>query len=1215
MIRSGQDLSNQLLNQQAQSILGAVQNLNPGQSTSQGLNDLLNLPQSVEDLLHQNTLLSQGVPTVATQATTDLPSFLQNLGGGAVRGADQLTQQLLGTGQQALSDFNANLTQPASPLSNPTMWALQNLVNPQIAATPPWDPSQVALRDTAMQALMSGQPATAAGQQALNQLGQVFGLAGPIGADIAEAAAPLADTTRMYHGTASDFPRATAAGIAGGAGEGNLFGPGYYLTSDPRVAGGVVQAETTPLNAMQQELAARGLGLPQDVAGTVREPGYAQQRARRLETAGRVGPNVRALDVPNNLNLFDLDQGLTAADHQAIVDSASGRGLEADELGNMPGEGGYDNPDWESLAGDDFVGAKGQSIWQHLAAVTGSKAEANQILADAGYDGLTYQGGKRVPMPDETGTPIQHTANVIFPRSLDQLRNAVSGTQGGQANVGMALGLGGVGLAGLGAQNQQVRDAFGSLLGQLAQPHLTGLAGPLQDLYQGVAGPAPWDPDQQALRDSGMQKLMHGQADQVTPEEQHALNTLGQTVGLSSPNLGGTAADPISVGDWVKSAYRGGVISGLNTAADVAFNSTLTPILSGGAGLARDAAAFSPGRMAGRILGAQSGLADWGGNFLQGLSDSFARPGSVAARAEPGLPTAASRLTEGFGAMHGAFQNATQQLLAAMEQGAAAGEVASTSSGAGGNWFNAFQTAYANPTAETVARAQGLGARAAGRSELGNAANALGNFVSGLNVAGLPVGDALFPVYRMGMNFASRGVEATPVGAAGTALDVLRGMAGYGPYAEIASRGLRNAFDIVPPPRIPGNEAAVGPLGERLANNMIGTSVGVGLWLANQAIGGTITGAGPTDPKQAAIWRANGIQPFSFRPPGSDQYYSYERLPPQLKGPLMAAGAYADAQQAYTEASARAGTAGAAAYNVEDPRFAAAARLFSEVAQDMLSPTPLRTLANLYDTVTSPEAAATASMRGASDLASSVVGGLVPESGLVRSIAQMTDPYQRATLAPSQPQQLPQAIAEQVQQNIPGLRENLPIRPDILGRPIANPLQGLGEVLPVRPGAGQPSPILQAAMRSGATLATAPSSVPYGPYEQVRLTPADQRAWEQMHGEMVQRMAGAMVASPNFQNARPAVQKYDLQLIDQIAAHATSQRMIGVLGPAQVQSRREPNAGGLMAPAVGYGPDVMANQLQLRNQLQAMQAQALMSSLTGGTTGRQTLEALNAQQG
>ena len=44
---------------------------------------------------------------------------------------------------------------------------------------------------------------------------------------------------------------------------------------------------------------------------------------------------------------------------------------------------------------------------------------------------------------DATGAPIEHTANVIFPESLDKIRNAISQTQGGAANPMFAARLGG----------------------------------------------------------------------------------------------------------------------------------------------------------------------------------------------------------------------------------------------------------------------------------------------------------------------------------------------------------------------------------------------------------------------------------------------------------------------------------------------------------------------------------------------------------------------------------------------------------------------------------------------------------------------------------------------------------------------------------------------------------------------------------------------------
>src|SRR5205814_257361 len=61
--------------------------------------------------------------------------------------------------------------------------------------------------------------------------------------------------------------------------------------------------------------------------------------------------------------------------------------------------------------------------------------DARQIvanaMADAGYDGIRYNGGQRTPLMDEAGNPIQHTAIVVFPESLPTLRNALSGQAGG----------------------------------------------------------------------------------------------------------------------------------------------------------------------------------------------------------------------------------------------------------------------------------------------------------------------------------------------------------------------------------------------------------------------------------------------------------------------------------------------------------------------------------------------------------------------------------------------------------------------------------------------------------------------------------------------------------------------------------------------------------------------------------------------------------------
>ena len=84
-------------------------------------------------------------------------------------------------------------------------------------------------------------------------------------------------------------------------------------------------------------------------------------------------------------------------------------------------------------------------VWDALNAVHGNsiagRAETNHVLANAGFDGMMYDR----PVRGDEAT--QHTVNVIFPESLDKVRNAISGRQGGQASPQFATTLGG-GVAG-----------------------------------------------------------------------------------------------------------------------------------------------------------------------------------------------------------------------------------------------------------------------------------------------------------------------------------------------------------------------------------------------------------------------------------------------------------------------------------------------------------------------------------------------------------------------------------------------------------------------------------------------------------------------------------------------------------------------------------------------------------------------------------------------
>ena len=874
----------------------------------------------------------------------------------------------------------------------------------------------------------------------------------------------------------------------------------------PTLVGGVQQGN---LGAVLGGALQTGLGIMGGAAGPGGEAaGAALAAAPEL---ARLGPEAGALSVPwspESLGLLQqgpaqelpamlrpLDVSAVPWSDQSLALLRAGPGPELAPAAYSP-RGVLLDP----LSGQEMVPSANAVPANSYAAAQAANPEATQFVRTAGNQFVPV-----VPQePQDASDVLTGLQNLLQAR---QGTGITGGAQTGAINAAFARALGGGAAGGLGTYaatdpndpNRWLKVGAGTLAGGLA-------GGPGLDLATRLPG---------AL----------------------AAGT-------------GTAPAAISAGDWIRGAYRGGVIGGLNTMADVASNATLTPGVAYVTGILRDLAARNPAGALGRTQGAVQGLTDWTNNFLAGLSQS--RAGSLRASATGGVPGVLANVVEGAGALHGAFQNATDQLIQSMEAGAGA----------------------------TPQAAAAAGARAAARADLGTITGGWAQQLAERN----PLTEALFPVYRMGMALATRMVESSPLGLAGTAWDVARGatplgrLVGEGPYAG-------GAFSAPTRGGLPTN--VVGPLGERLTNNVLGTLLSG--WLASKAVGGDVTGDGPSDPGQHAVWLADGNQPHSFRGPDG-QFYSWEKLPPAVRGPMMMAGAYADAAQAYNAATAKQAAAGPQAYGVEDPRMIAASELVSEVGKQLASATPMRTFANIFDMLQGNNAGG-AALTGASDIASSIAGGAVPMSGLVRSIAEMTDPTQRATLRPVVPQQLPQSIQEAVAQNIPGARESLPAAVDVLGRAIPNPRQGLNQIIPARVATGQPSPILDMMQRAGAAPAATPSSIPFGSNFEINLNPAEQRTFETYRGQIIQQMTQGMDLS---QASGPAQQRV-LKNIDQRAQDIAGRMVLADIAQAgDPLGRASIKSGSMLAPVVGYSPNIALNQQLMDTSLAH---QVLMNSL------------------
>ena len=304
---------------------------------------------------------------------------------------------------------------------------------------------------------------------------------------------PEVPTRRMFHGTAGAFDRPDA----GRFDPNGLYGPGYYLTSEPRVAGGIVAGETIrPATNVQEAIRQfEATGIPGGGVerGAVLREGYAQGRMpafyadmqealedaayyrnlaagqdphypnptpeqidkwsfsaresqRRADGLARnlpdVGPNVRAVDVPETLRLFDTEQRMQPTELERILDQMDPRDVSSVENRLR----GVREPTNETL-------------YRALIDVEKWPERVNSYLRDLGYEGVQYPGGQRVPMSDEAGRPLEHTAINVFPESIDKLRNAISRRQGGQATPPFAINLGGGVLGGYAGAQATPQDA------------------------------------------------------------------------------------------------------------------------------------------------------------------------------------------------------------------------------------------------------------------------------------------------------------------------------------------------------------------------------------------------------------------------------------------------------------------------------------------------------------------------------------------------------------------------------------------------------------------------------------------------------------------------------------------------------------------------------------------------------------------------------------
>src|SRR5215471_9539177 len=1078
--------------------------------------------------------------------------------------------------------------------------------------------------------------------------------------------APESGTTRMYHGTGADFPRVSPEAVT--ANEANLFGPGYYLTSDPRVAGGVVSGErVAPATNVEDAIAQfRATGMPGGGVepGDILRTGYAQaagnwqdryaviqklargldedraelqsmmsgplskiqglaeygipraqQRiadaeARIAELAGTTGPNVRAVDVPNNVKLLDAEAPVSPQD-QASIFEAAGQNAKADLIR-------------ERLAAGKPVAdyRSGEALWGYIRGTVagGDSAEANRILAQAGFDGIAYSGGKRIPMTDATGKDIQHNVQVIFPESLDKIRNAVSGTMGGAAQAGYTAGLGGAaaGLAGagalLGGGLADVRDKAQAVADSLSKGFTAGARVPTEltenplmpsNILAGAARSFGYQP---ALQ-SAMDKLRSGQ--ELTPEENTAFGDAVRmlAMGVEQPQAGATgaaaaAAERAGPGLWntigrsIQAGRIGALAGGIPTLGHIALNTPVQTGLKLASDIPASVLSGHPEATAAELYGMLQGLRSWGLNASQTVREAGPLARSMGATSVFSGPGALETGLTGLVKAHPLLQDVARQMATHMDlwKNAAQGATDAGLTRFSPAWRQEVQRLVSDPTATMTASAQAAGNTAALSGPMGTTGQAIADLLQKS-----PIAKFFAPIYNIGYQVATRGVEMTPLGWAGTLADVARAGVGQGPYARVepqvaqsllgrldaaqqaysqatragdvakaydrlnaARQAVEDARAALPPVQGfagRGAAGAVTPLAERVRRNLIGLALMYEGY--NQAAVGNITGEGPADPQEQAVLRQTGWQPDSARLGANadgtgGRYFDLHLLGP-VGWPLVAgANAY----------EATHGPGGAGLKPTQTPQGEQAPSALDQLGDFVAregryfnNETFLRSVGSALNLIGSSAQQGQVPAREAASLLES----MIPQGALLANLGSATDPYQRQ-VSNATPQDI---LQQSIESRLPGARENLMPRLTATGQMQPNPQQGLGILLP-RSSVITDDPILRQMQTLGITPIGAPKTVAFGPLNDVHLTPAEQHTWEQYRGAQLQKTATTLINSSAYQKMSDVNQRNALAKVASLAASSADKLVLKDIGTQAAHARMVPT--GKAAPVYSYAP-------------------------------------------
>jgi hypothetical protein len=1038
---------------------------------------------------------------------------------------------------------------------------------------------------------------------------------------------PPPGTARRYHGSAAMFDAADPARFD----ENGLYGPGYYTTSDPRVAGSYATERALPgggaafpqvlpkeevvdllrgtanrigISADDAERIISGLPdgpinprtLYPDIAAASQSPTISKAPvfiqgiwAQAYRTRG-AGPNIRAIDLPPDVKLIDMDAPITDDVLErvgGIVDRISDPNAARELQGALRAVA----DDMARRAAGDGPPLTNDALYAELAAaaerVPGmGKGLVTEILERAGFDGIAHQGGQRVPMLDAAGAPIEHDVSVIFPGSVNKIRNAFSGTYGGATlgvdpgrasglldtvsrDVGSSLGTGAFGAAAGAAlpaeteeqrmENARIGAAIGLGAGPIARRamHRAGGAlatpgfGPADSPGLGNVPPSklrepalpgfeppyvkPDLPDVSptpnrapALGDVPSSQINQGNLPGMNPLLQPKPGPVEIPESLNTPGLQRALTNAQRRQEAIE---RRGLTSPsawdwLKQAGYAGIYGPATFISSVVGGAQELLLAQPKEAIRALVSGRPGSYAAQVRGQLRAMPESVAGLARVLLGSESGVVAVASGGSQGTANLSERIVNPAGHLAArALER---PGEIMTEAPDA---VFRPMFTAQGmQREARTIAAERGLRGKQAATyaDELIQAAEDL----------------RANPDTPVASEDARRIIEAGSAYA--DTLGYKGDPGGFGRWlGQLAKRddpvGVLASF-LVPFPSMAARmstAAARSTPGIGLIpavrrgqsrfdvayDQAFGSAVAAGV--AYWAFSGGVTGSGPDDPEKRKMMMDQGWQPNSTLVGG---YYVPNRVFSRFQPLLDTAGEIHDAL----------------AYGKKD-------RKTSEMVADMVKrgtkiatdQTGLSGLADLNDMLTQGFASQYPGWVTRSALR------YLPYSGVIRATANATDASTRRPESWSDV-----GFGEAVRQNalmaVPGGRQMVPAGQDILGREAKNPQQGLGAFIP-RVTTPRNDPTIKAFQDAKVDIGYPPNDLPLEGGVTVPLTPAEQRAWNAERGKLLEQFATRFTSAPWWQN--PEARQKGMQTLLSDANAAANAQIKARIG-AQELTRR-----------------------------------------------------------